>query len=198
MVGEAVGYRAPAESAAAMESAAPRESEARPERETPSQGARAPRVRLIDARAAGVDREGLRARARELSAACGARFVSRSYCFPFALVAVHAAPVGVDIERVGPCEEGFADSIRTPAERAAGWPQGGELDRHVTALWCGKEALSKALGDARDYDPRRLEGPGAWPHGRAGPWRAAPLRVDGEHVAWLCWLQAPRAAPAAL
>jgi hypothetical protein len=144
---------------------------------------------VIDARTAGLDQDGLRARAREISEASGASFVSRSYCFPLALVALHAAPVGVDIERIGSCEESFADSIRTPAERATGWPAG-ELDRHATALWCSKEALSKALGDARDYDPRRLEGPGAWPDGRAGPWRAAPLRIDGEHVAWLCWVQA--------
>jgi phosphopantetheinyl transferase len=163
--------------------------------EAPPPSAGAPDVRLIDARAGGLDQEGLRARAREISSS--ASFASRSYCFPWALVALHAAPVGVDIERISSCEESFADSIRTPAERAAGWP-GGEVDRHVTALWCSKEALSKALGDARDYDPRRLEGPGAWPHGRAGPWRAAPLQVDGEHVAWLCWREPQDAAPAGL
>ncbi len=103
-------------------------------------------------------------------------------------MAWHSAPVGVDIERVAPCDEAFADSIRTPAERAAATPQRRLPDRHITSLWSSKEALSKALGDALDYDPRRLEGPQAWPNGRSGPWRAVTLDLaDDEHVAWLCW-----------
>ncbi len=56
-----------------------------------------------------------------------------------------------------------------------------------TSLWSSKEALSKALGNALDYDPRWLEGPAAWPDGRSGPWRAARLDVGDDHVAWLCW-----------
>ena len=97
-----------------------------------------------------------------------------------------AAAVGIDIERVEPCEERFADSIRTPTERSSGWPQS-DPDRFFTSLWSSKEALSKALGDALAYDPRRLEGPGTWPDGRSGPWRTATLDVGAEHVAWLCW-----------
>jgi hypothetical protein len=144
-----------------------------------------PRVKLIDGRPQGLTEGELRARARALTEAANARFSSRSYSFPLALVALHDTPVGVDIERVGPCDRAFADSISTPAERATGWPD--DPERFFTSLWSSKEALSKALGDALDYDPRRLEGPGAWPQGRSGPWRASALEIDAQHVAWLCW-----------
>jgi hypothetical protein len=148
---------------------------------------RAPTVQLIDARTADVpDEADLRALARKVCAEVAGPFTSRSYRFPFALLATHTAAVGVDIERVEPCDAAFADSIRTPAERSAGSPHE-DHDRYFTSLWSSKEALSKALGDALAYDPRRLEGPGAWPEGRSGPWRATPLEVPDGYVAWLCW-----------
>jgi phosphopantetheinyl transferase len=144
-------------------------------------------VRLIDARTSGLEDEAvLRERARERSAQAGAPFTSRSYSFPFALVAWHSFAVGVDIERVQPCDEAFGDSICTPAERAAGAPPG-DPGRFFTSLWSSKEALSKALGDALEYDPRWLEGPGAWPDGSSGPWSAHPLELGPEHVGWVCW-----------
>jgi hypothetical protein len=145
-----------------------------------------PRVHLIDARREGLDPAALQARARAHGARGGARYTSRSYRFPLALVACHQAPVGVDIERIEHCEQAFGDSISTPAERASR-PVEVDLDRVYTSLWSSKEALSKALGDALAYDPRRLEGPGSWPRGRSGPWRAQSLDVDEDHVAWLCW-----------
>jgi 4'-phosphopantetheinyl transferase superfamily len=151
-----------------------------------------PAVRLIDARALGLaDEAALHVHVREQCAQAGARYASRSYSFPYALVAWHSAPVGVDIERVAPCDEAFADSIRTPAERAAATPRA-DSDRDITSLWSSKEALSKALGDALDYDPRHLQGPEAWPDGRSGPWRAVMLDLaDDKHVAWLCWRADP-------
>lgn len=157
----------------------------------PALAERAPELCLIDARAEQLDARELRARAREAAAAAaarGARFSSRSYCYPLALVAWHEAPVGIDVERVVECDRAFADSIRTPAERAlATEPPLEEWDRHFTSLWCAKEALAKALGDARAYDPHRLDAPSAWPEGRSGSWRARALELDGDHVAWLCW-----------
>jgi 4'-phosphopantetheinyl transferase superfamily len=144
-------------------------------------------VWLIDARAAGArDEASLRELARTGSTEAGAPFTSRSYHFPFALVAAHSAAVGVDIERVEPCDAAFADSIRTPAELSAGPPRE-DHDRYFTSLWSSKEALAKALGDALAYDPRRLEGPGAWPDGRSGPWSARALELGPEHVGWVCW-----------
>jgi hypothetical protein len=139
-------------------------------------------VRLLDARAAGLDEPGLRAWARAEAARGGAPRVSRSYSYPYALVAWHDEPVGVDIERIEACDAAFAESICTPRERA-------EIaaDTYLTALWCSKEALAKALGDALRYDPRRLDSPMLWPGGRAGPWRAEPVAAPPGHTAWLCW-----------
>jgi hypothetical protein len=94
--------------------------------------------------------------------------------------------VGVDIERVGRCDDAFACSIQTPAERATGSPHG-DRDRYLTSLWSSKEALAKALGEPLAYEPRRLEGPGAWPEGRSGPWRARALDLGAGYLGWVCW-----------
>jgi hypothetical protein len=115
----------------------------------------------------------------------------RSYRFPWALVAWHDGPVGVDLERVGPIERAFAESIATPAERTelAGRAA---TDAWAAGLWCSKEALAKALGDAVDYDPRRLESPMRWPGLASGPWRARPVAdLPAGHVGWLCWQACP-------
>lgn len=185
------------------------------ERERPGEG---PGIELIDARALGLaDEAALREHARRVSAQTGAPHTSRSYSYPLALIAWHAQEVGCDIERVAPCDAAFADSIRTPAERAAalreqsassiGASENGDspdsspdsspspdaaadraaFDRRITSLWSSKEALAKALGDALDYDPRRLEGPCAWPDGRSGSWRARALEPAEEYVGWVCW-----------
>jgi phosphopantetheinyl transferase len=145
-----------------------------------------PQVVWLDAREEGLSADELRERARSLPLTAGAVHVSRSYCYPFALVAGYGQRVGVDVERVAACDGAFAASIQTPAERVAA--RDAPLDDHgLTSLWSSKEALAKALGDALDYDPRRLDGPAAWPQDRAGPWRAARLDAPVGHVAWLCW-----------
>jgi phosphopantetheinyl transferase len=112
--------------------------------------------------------------------------VSRSYSYPYAAVAWHDGPVGIDIERVEECDAEFAASICTPAERRA-WAGAADVDGFFASVWCSKEALAKALGDALRYDPRRLETPIRWRHGTAGPWRARQLELAPRHVAWLCW-----------
>ena len=145
-----------------------------------------PEVWLLEAGPAGTDERALRQQARALCAASRATHASRSYCHPYALVAWHDAPVGVDIERVAPCDAAFAESIATASERAH-TVAAADRDRYVTALWSSKEALAKALGDALDYDPRRLESPLHWPDLQAGPWRAARLDVADDQEAWVCW-----------
>ena len=143
----------------------------------------APAVALIDA-AEGLDEPALRARARNLGEAVGAGTVSRSYCHPYALVGWHDGPIGVDIERVIACPEEFSQAISTPDEHASGrW----STDRDLISLWSSKEALSKALGDALDYDPRRLESPAGWPGGVCGSWRTAVLPAPDGYCAWVCW-----------
>jgi 4'-phosphopantetheinyl transferase superfamily len=150
----------------------------------------APRVALIDVTLEGLDEAALRARARKLGEAVGAGTVSRSYCHPYALVGTHCGPVGVDIERVVACPEEFPQAICTPAEQATGrWT----ADADLISLWSSKEALSKALGDALDYDPRRLDSPWGWPGGTSGPWRTAILAAPDGYRAWICW-RAPSAA----
>ncbi len=141
---------------------------------------------LLDARAQGAEEPPLRAAARQITASKHRPFSSRSYRCPYALLAFHDQPVGVDIERVTHVDERFARSICTPAEVLA-LPPAHELDLYVTSMWCSKEALTKGLGDAVRYDPRRVEAPMLWAGGRAGAWRAAELQGPPGHVLWLCW-----------
>ncbi len=145
-----------------------------------------PDVILLDALKAGVDERGLRAWARTQAASTGAAHTSRSYRYPYALVASHSEPVGVDIERVEPFDQAFLESIFTPSEQRVGVGDA-DPDRYLASLWSSKEALAKALGDAVRYDPRRLGSPIFWPEARSGPWRASTLQVPAGHVAWLCW-----------
>lgn len=148
-----------------------------------------PEIRLLEAGDAGLPEAELRSWARKLAPAAAAPYSSRSYRYPYALVAWHDQPVGVDIERIEPVDAEFACSICTYSESQR-FPV--VDDRLVASLWCGKEALSKALGDPLIYDPRRLEAPLLWLDGKAGPWQAAELSVIEGHVAWLCWRSAQR------
>lgn len=172
-------------------------------------------MKLVDARTYGVRQEDWHAYVREspllsagppeASASSCRRFVSRSYRYPWALVAHYETAVGVDIERrdaVGETDLAFARATCTPAE----------LDRlcrsshpSLVDLWSGKEALTKALGDPLRYDPRRIDSPCEWSSWRAigprpgilgqirrrGSWAAAPLLLGGdaarECTAWVVW-----------
>jgi hypothetical protein len=147
-------------------------------------GEQGPRVTLAHAGRGVSDERMLRAWARALPPLRPGAEVSRSYCFPFALVGWHSQRIGVDIERIVACDERFRRSICTPDELAEA-PAGG--DEAIVSLWSSKEALAKALGDALRYDPRRLESPRAWPDGRAGPWRARQLAAPAGYCAWVCW-----------
>ena len=147
-----------------------------------------PQVDLLDARRTGLDEPELRVWTRAVTARSAETHVSRSYAYPYALVACHGEPVGVDIEPVQPVPTGFLASILTPSERMElGAGDGLDHDARSVSLWSAKEALAKALGDALRYDPRRLESPAAWPAGRCGRWRAMPLNGMDGHVGWVCW-----------
>jgi hypothetical protein len=149
-----------------------------------------PQVRLLDARLVAADEAGLRVWARSVTASAATAWVSRSYAYPYAMVAWHDAAVGIDIERVEPCAAEFADLVCTPEERTQ-VSASGSLDDHLTSLWSSKEALAKGLGDALAYEPSRLGSPLYWRGGRAGSWRAASLEAPERHRAWLCWRGAP-------
>jgi phosphopantetheinyl transferase len=154
--------------------------------DVPSLGDGAPRMRLLDASALHLDEADLRRAARELSASTQADYLSRSYSYPYALVAWHDHPVGIDIERIGPSDAGFADLICTREERLEA-ARVSDLDRFLTSLWSSKEALAKGLGDALRYEPARLESPSRWSFRQAGAWRCSEISVDPDHVAWVCW-----------
>jgi hypothetical protein len=153
-------------------------------------GPDAPEVWLLDARAARLDEAALRRWARQLPVAARAAHRSRAYRHPYALVAWGEGPVGVDLERVEALDQAFLESICTPEERRR--PLRG--DDAVASLWCSKEALAKALGNALAYDPRRLGSPAFWPGGGSGPWRSVALPVPEGYVGWLCWRR-PAATP---
>ena len=146
-----------------------------------------PEVRLLDARSASLPESVLRRWARSQRQPGAGTFVTRSYRYPYALVAWHTGPVGIDLERIEPCAPGFADSVSAPAERSTPALDDLDADTYAISLWCGKEALAKALGDALRYDARRLESPLRWPGGRCGPWCASQLSAPRGHVAWVCW-----------
>lgn len=122
---------------------------------------------------------------------------SRSYSYPYALIASYDASVGVDIEEVAPVAAEFADSICAPQEREHAQRLGLLCTDNTHAairLWSAKEALAKALGNALDYDPRRLESPQLWPRCEhdstlhlSGCWAARELELPAGYVGWVCW-----------
>lgn len=146
----------------------------------------APSYELLSLPNGHADPTELRDLARAHPRARQAAHVSRSYRGPRALIAWHTAPVGADLERLAPTDRRFAASICAPAELER---FGARLDEpaFVTSLWSSKEALAKALGDAMDYDPRRLESPLGWPDETAGGWQAMQLQPAGGYLAWIVW-----------
>ncbi len=91
-----------------------------------------------------------------------------------------AKRVGVDIEVVDLSVT--AEAVLTESESRL---DGGPAD--FCNWWSAKEALAKALGDARKYDPRSLESPALWPTSQQGFWQARPLEVPVGYFAWIVW-----------
>jgi phosphopantetheinyl transferase/3-hydroxymyristoyl/3-hydroxydecanoyl-(acyl carrier protein) dehydratase len=77
-------------------------------------------------------------------------FITMSHSHGVAYAVISApgepAPIGVDIERIETREEAFARDYFTPEELALSVGEGVERDALITALWCCKESVSKALG----------------------------------------------------
>lgn len=129
---------------------------------------------------------------------CDGRFShwSRSYSGNVALVAGWNQRVGIDIELTDLAREAswsftnerFRSSMLTSEERsriASEEVPGPTLS--ATSVWSSKEAVAKALGTPRQFDPARLTGAAVWIDARRGRWRAAyldltPLGLDA--VAW--------------
>ncbi|HXW34784.1 MAG TPA: 4'-phosphopantetheinyl transferase superfamily protein [Acidimicrobiales bacterium] len=108
---------------------------------------------------------------------------SRSYRGRYGLVATHRSRVGVDLEAIDP--DVPREAVLTPAETLC------QTSAEVHCDWfSAKEALAKALGDARLYDPRRLESPAHWHNRSAGRWRACRLTVPVGFTGWVVWEEA--------
>lgn len=88
--------------------------------------------------------------------------------------------VGVDIEVIDLTVT--AAAVLTKKESRLG---GGPDD--FCSWWSAKEALAKALGDARKYDPRELETPALWTTPQQGRWQAQRLEVPSGYVGWIVW-----------
>jgi len=166
-------------------------------------------VEVVDAHVHGVTEGDWRPYVRAL--ASKGTHVSRTYRYPWAVVAHHHDAVGVDLERldaIGAGDRGFASATCTPDELAG--IDRGEYDDLVD-LWSGKEALAKALGDPLGYEPRRLDAPRTWALDagegverripglrRRGIWVARRLPLSGETgrrcLGWLVWRD-PKTAP---
>ena len=71
-----------------------------------------------------------------------------------ALVAEGRDP-GIDLERIEPRSDSFADIAFTPAERTLGAEA--DRDEWMTRVWAAKEAAAKARGTGLQGNPRRFE-----------------------------------------
>ena len=133
------------------------------------------------------DAEATRGAARALSTPPGWQ-VCRSYRGRLALVAAAPTRVGVDLER---CEPGLHPAaVCTPEEQRL------VPDEATRARWwSSKEALAKALGDARAYEPSRLDAPARWPAGRSGRWRCQALALPEGYVGFVVWEVPERHVP---
>lgn len=144
-----------------------------------------PVVLLLNGEQAALDERGLKAWARQQAAPPRASHTSRSYRYPYALVAWHTEPVGIDIEHVGRFRPEFLDAICTHEERPLPLPE--DVEAYLASLYSSKAALSKAEGNPLRYDPTRVGSPMFWPERRNGPWRAAELALPPGHSGWVCW-----------
>lgn len=151
-------------------------------------------------------------------AACGSQYAhwSRSYCGNISLAAGWSSRVGVDISRTTPtnvkhfCEhlEDFLDVTATPNEREMLASLAVEdVPSAALDLWGAKEALTKALGNALDYNPAQISSPLMWSGGCQGSWYARRISLpeeivesDAQHGVFIGWIvfESTEAAPSGL
>lgn len=101
------------------------------------------------------------------------RFVSRSYSGDFMAQIESLEHCGIDIELGQSSQDNwsitsrhFIAAVLAPHEResllATSWANEPFFE---TQIWCSKEALAKASGDASKYEPNELVSPMTWPNG---------------------------------
>jgi 4'-phosphopantetheinyl transferase len=108
--------------------------------------------------------------------------ISHSGGAALALAAAADLALGADLEKIEPRASSFVDDFFAEEEAAACARRGTDLDLAVTAVWCGKEAVLKALHvglrvDTRDVVcvPERPPPPASPAGTRDTAW--SPLRV---------------------
>ena len=121
----------------------------------------------------------VRATTRSIEIPTGWHF-SRSYRDGIGLLAMGPSRVGVDIEVIDLTVTAAAVLTDTESRLDSG-------PEDLCRWWSAKEALAKALGDARKYDPRTLDSPALWTTSRQGRWRAQPLEVPAGYIGWIVW-----------
>lgn len=122
-----------------------------------------PRVAVVE----GWSKARVRDLSQHMAKRIGASHISRTYSGDMAAVAVGRSRVGIDVELLGAIAEqrwtspqAFATTILCPHERAGFEILPPRRRFSMSSLWASKESLAKALGDARAYEPSRLETPG--------------------------------------
>ncbi len=126
---------------------------------------------------------------------------SRSYSGRYVVETFSQSRCGIDLETLKPAEANW--SIHSPLfELAMLAPGEKELieasdfcqhENLPTVIWASKEALAKALGDAKNYEPTQLRSPITWAAEPSPNWSAQHrefLTEDGQRL--ILWLVAEK------
>ena len=124
-------------------------------------------------------------------------FVSRSYCADYSIQVSSSRRCGIDMETKSIAQPDW--KIDNPLFQAAMLAPG-ELERIEKSeywelpnleqnIWSSKEALAKALGEAKNYQPNKIYSPITWERNPVFGWRATFREFKSESGASLfIWL----------
>mgnify|MGYP000246338021 CR=1 FL=1 len=127
----------------------------------------------------------------------GETFFSRSYWADYSITVSNSQRCGIDMESSSSAQLNwsinnpiFQDSMLAPGEldrikKSKYW----KLPNLERNIWSSKEALAKALGEAKNYQPNKLYSPILWETNPAMGWHASfrEFTVEG-CVPLLVWL----------
>ena len=124
-------------------------------------------------------------------------FASKSHSRGLTVVLQSNHPCGVDLESLDSeiepwlfADQRFQDFVLAPGEaqaiKASKYAEHGFL---ATVVWSSKEALAKALGDARKYSPSRLRSPISWESEPVQNWEAEFIEIEfADHSRFCIWV----------
>ena len=124
-------------------------------------------------------------------------FFSRSYCANFSITVTNSKRCGIDMESISGTQPDwninnplFQDSMLAPGElerikQSSYWEQP-NLEQNI---WSSKEALAKALGEAKNYQPNKIYSPLTWKTNPTIGWNATFREFTAEGgVPLFVWL----------